>query len=344
MVGMERNADVVQMASYAPLFVRSENRAWNPDAIVFNSAQVYGTPSYQVQRLFSNNLPQVSLPTTLLFSPQAIAAISNRPPSNGAVGLGTWNTQAEFKEITVTGSDGTSLPISAERIVQGTWQHNSDSIAQSEDGDDKRIILGDPQWTDYTYSVKARKIAGAEGFLIPFRVRDDKNLYWWNLGGWGNTRHAVERMVNGGKTVVGQDVPGSIETGRWYSIRIEVRGPQVRCYLDDKLMSSFEEGIRLFHATAGRTKDEYMVKVVNGSETALTTNIALPGWNGAGDTVMARITTLTGDNLEAENSFDHPEQIAPKTETALLPVVQTADAPALRYTFPPRSVTVLYFR
>lgn len=37
------------MASYAPLFVNTHDRTWNPDAIVFNSWQSYGTPSYWVQ-------------------------------------------------------------------------------------------------------------------------------------------------------------------------------------------------------------------------------------------------------------------------------------------------------
>lgn len=42
-------SDVIEMASYAPLFVNTNDRRWNPDAIVFNSWQSYGTPSYWVQ-------------------------------------------------------------------------------------------------------------------------------------------------------------------------------------------------------------------------------------------------------------------------------------------------------
>ena len=44
MTGMERNADVVVMASYAPLFVNVAWRQWSPDVIVFDSARVFGTP------------------------------------------------------------------------------------------------------------------------------------------------------------------------------------------------------------------------------------------------------------------------------------------------------------
>ncbi|CAL4981696.1 unnamed protein product [Urochloa decumbens] len=52
LTGLERNSDIVQMASYAPLFVNSNDRKWNPDAIVFNTWQHYGTPSYWMQTLF----------------------------------------------------------------------------------------------------------------------------------------------------------------------------------------------------------------------------------------------------------------------------------------------------
>jgi alpha-N-arabinofuranosidase len=45
-------SDVVQMACYAPLFVNDNDRVWNPDAIVFNSWQQYGTPSYWMQTYF----------------------------------------------------------------------------------------------------------------------------------------------------------------------------------------------------------------------------------------------------------------------------------------------------
>lgn len=55
MTGLERNAAVVNMASYAPLFAHSESWQWAPDLIWVNNLQVYGTPNYYVQKLFSTN-------------------------------------------------------------------------------------------------------------------------------------------------------------------------------------------------------------------------------------------------------------------------------------------------
>jgi len=55
MTGLERNADVVQMASYAPLFAHVDAWQWRPDMIWFDNLRVVGTPNYYVQKLFANN-------------------------------------------------------------------------------------------------------------------------------------------------------------------------------------------------------------------------------------------------------------------------------------------------
>jgi alpha-N-arabinofuranosidase len=55
MTGLERNADVVTMTSYAPLFAHTEAWQWTPDLIWFDNLRSYGTPNYYVQKLFSTN-------------------------------------------------------------------------------------------------------------------------------------------------------------------------------------------------------------------------------------------------------------------------------------------------
>ncbi|MCC9134901.1 alpha-L-arabinofuranosidase C-terminal domain-containing protein [Pontibacter silvestris] len=55
MTGLERNADVVVMASYAPLFAHAEAWQWTPDMIWVDNLRSYGTPNYQVQKIFSTN-------------------------------------------------------------------------------------------------------------------------------------------------------------------------------------------------------------------------------------------------------------------------------------------------
>ncbi len=54
MTGLERNADVVHLSSYAPLFAHAEGWQWTPDLIWFDNLHSYGTPNYYVQKLFAN--------------------------------------------------------------------------------------------------------------------------------------------------------------------------------------------------------------------------------------------------------------------------------------------------
>jgi alpha-N-arabinofuranosidase len=55
MTGLERNAAVVHMASYAPLLAHVDAWQWRPDLIWFDNLNVAGTPNYYVQKLFSTH-------------------------------------------------------------------------------------------------------------------------------------------------------------------------------------------------------------------------------------------------------------------------------------------------
>ncbi len=61
LTGVERNADVVVLASYAPLFARLGYAQWSPDMIWFDGESSYATPSYYVQQMYSLNMGTVTL-------------------------------------------------------------------------------------------------------------------------------------------------------------------------------------------------------------------------------------------------------------------------------------------
>ena len=61
LTGVERNADVVVMASYAPLMARSGYVQWAPDLIWFDAKTAYGTPSYHVQKMYACNMGDYTL-------------------------------------------------------------------------------------------------------------------------------------------------------------------------------------------------------------------------------------------------------------------------------------------
>ncbi|TVU37157.1 hypothetical protein EJB05_10457 [Eragrostis curvula] len=68
LIGLEKNSDVVEMASCAPLFVNDNDRRWNPDAIVFNSWQHYGCPNYWMLHFFKDSSGATLHPTIVQIS------------------------------------------------------------------------------------------------------------------------------------------------------------------------------------------------------------------------------------------------------------------------------------
>ncbi|KAK3126073.1 hypothetical protein QOZ80_7BG0613510 [Eleusine coracana subsp. coracana] len=68
LIGLEKNSDVVEMASCAPLFVNDNDRRWSPDAIVFNSWQHYGCPNYWMLHFFKDSSGATLHSTTIQIS------------------------------------------------------------------------------------------------------------------------------------------------------------------------------------------------------------------------------------------------------------------------------------
>jgi alpha-L-arabinofuranosidase len=325
--GMERNSDVVAMASYAPLLVNANNRAWNPDAIVFDASRVYGTPSYWVQRLFSQNRGDLVLPTAVRDTRPVSAA-----PLRGKVGVGTWRTAAEYAELRVDGKPVELAP------VRGAWSRGAnDTWKQTDLAENRAAVGGDPNTGDMTLTLKARKLSGDEGFLILFHVDGADDYVWWNVGGWGNQRHNIEWAVGGGKEAIARDVPGRIENDRWYAIKIVTEGRRIRCYLDDALIHDTVVPPPPTDLLAVSTRDEktgdVLVKVVHFGAAPVTAQLVLDG--GVRLSGGGTATVLTSASPLDENSFDAPEKIVPKLHAL------SGIAPRFAHTFPAHSVTLL---
>ena len=160
----------------------------------------------------------------------------------GAAGLGTWETEVEFDNFVVTKGSRvlfkSNFPAGTAgwRIGNGTWTTQGGALRQSATAWDCRAMTGESGWGDYTVSVRARKLSGKEGFLIIFNATDNDNWTWWNIGGWGNTKYAIENCVAGKKSILGNTVDGQIKSGTWYDLRVELNGSNIRCYLNNSLI------------------------------------------------------------------------------------------------------------
>jgi alpha-L-arabinofuranosidase len=333
LMGCERNADAVQMVSYAPLLAHVNGRSWDWHAMIYHdSTHVFGTASYYLWQLFAQHRPDVMLKTTSTHEPSETLVIA------GQIGVGTWDATAEFKDIRVE-RDGKVVyesDFSADASGwepaegRGRWRVVDGAYRQARRGQGVSYF-GDEAWDDYTLSLKARKLSGGEGFLIPFG-RKGGDRYWWNLGGWGNSQHAIEHN----QTPVGQPRRGTIETDRWYDIKIEVAGAAIRCYLDGELIhDATAESLDKFVATAGRdaASGEMVIKAINASPRPVSTKLEIQG--AVGVERNAQAVVLAADSFAANNSFDDPKKVAPTHSAIVL------DGTSFDFEFSPRSLTIL---
>ena len=129
MTGLERNSDVVVMASYAPLLAHNDAWQWKPDAIWFDNLRSYGTPNYYVQRVFASNLGTRIVPAT----PQAVDGLytsaSLNEPTHELI-LKVINTAATARTATIQLNGlhpaGTAQVItlaSADLATENTFDH-----------------------------------------------------------------------------------------------------------------------------------------------------------------------------------------------------------------------------
>ena len=336
MTGLERNADVVRLASYAPLLANEDYVQWRPDLIWFNNRASWGSASYEVQKLFMNNVGDRVVPSESTRTP------STQEPITGAVGLSTWGTSAAYDDVRVTSADGAELfaddfsgtdenwtPLAG----QGSWSVVDGRYVQSDVAAENTMVsAGDPAWRDYDLNVKATKLSGREGFLVAFGVKDTGNYYWWNLGGWNNTQSAVEKAEGGGKSTLISDGT-TVETGRTYDMRVQVRGRHVALYLDGVLWGEFTDDavVEPFRQVVTRDEatGELVVKVVNAQDDAARTTVHL---NGTRVERRARVTTLEG----------HPDDMNTQYTTPIAPRQSEMDvAGRFAVTFPPNSVTFI---
>ncbi len=314
MMGMENNSDVVKMASYAPIFANLNRRVWAPDMIQFVSDRVFGTPSYYVQNVMFNNIGDKVLNVTV-DNPYSYDVDYKLKPEICQVGVGTWATQCSFKDASLTDNGKTLTGETVKDInIKGDWTEANGELSQTSN-EDATIRLNPVRFNaqNYTYKVRARKNSGDEGFLIIFNYVDPKNYCWLNIGGWGNTQHGIEQIVNGGKGQMAT-ASGHVETGKWYDVELNVKGDSVYAKLDGKqifatrLKPNVTPG---FFATA--TKDsktgEVILKIANTNIEGTTAKISLDG-----KTIKnAKLIRLTAKNGSEENDIDHPTNVYPTT-------------------------------
>ena len=345
MTGLERNGDIVKMASYAPLFSSLTARHWAPNLIWFNNETVVPSVNYEVQKLFSVNKGNKLLKSWLS------GAQTPQRSLTGRIGVGVWYTEAEFDNLrvvnTTTGetilSDSFSFPDfkwnwenpndGNYSISGGVLRHEGADMRYSDTGD-VVYYSGEIGTDNYTYTIDAKKTAGEEGFLIPFAVEDQNNCYFWNLGGWQNTVSCLQKMENGVKTgqILKTVSDFTVETGKTYRLKITVKGTVVKCYVDGKLLIDYDTAhpaeAEAYQVVSEAENGDIIIKLVNVTDKKKTFGVMIRHFMPS--LFTAAYTTLTGESMDAESG-----ELTSGDLTVL--------SDCFNYTAAPRSVTVIRF-
>ena len=345
-LSMEKNSDLVRMSSYAPLLVNVNDVDWPVNLINFHAAGSFARISYYVIKMMNEHRADVNLPTAVQVLPPPV-----QPPLfSGGIGLATWDTHTEYRDINVVRDGKTAYQSDFVQrpdewqLLRGQWRVTADSgLAQTADGAQRLAILKDRSFQTYTLSMKARKLDGYNAFIIPFAVKDSNSFMRAHIGSYVNANAVFERVTNGfdvSDVSSQKRLPHPIVKGRWYNIRLEVGPDKVDCYLDDTLLMSYKEPPTLF-ALSGRDNrnGDIIVKVVNASSTPCEATIQLNGLHESAPTTA--MTTLSAPSGEAENSFAHPFQYIPRDSTLsgiFTPVGQNVHG---KISFQPFSISIL---
>lgn len=161
----------------------------------------------------------------------------------------------------------------------GHWEVKDGVITETEQAQGARMFFGDPAWKDYEFTLQARKLRGAEGFLVLVRGNEGPNntgdWNWVNIAGWNNTGHQLQHVGDPGAADLGTRLRGTVETNRWYTIRVRCEGTHVQAWLDTtKIVDTNLTG-----------------------EMAAAGNVGIGTWNTAAEFKDFKVTDLAGKVL-----------------------------------------------
>ena len=342
MTGLERNSDLVVLESYAPLLVNVNRGAsqWGTNLIGYDALNSFGSPSYYMLSMFAQNKGDVVLPTQVA-EPGASDELA------GTVGVGTWATQADYTDIKVSPADG-SQPFSPDltnvaqscQLGTGQWSGANGTISQTSGATPSTAWISNPGWGDCTYTLRARKSGGAEGFLILFRVKDGKNFVMWNIGGWGDTRTSLEEHIDGQDHEIGPSTNFTVKTGQWYDLNLVLKGDTFKGYVDGVLVTAGNDRpLGSEHVFAEATRDlatgDIILKAVNTTDTPQPLDVNINTTSNVAH--VARGLILVGDRSD-QNTITDPTKIVPQ------PLLIDNASNKFTYSFPARSISVVRFK
>ena len=342
MTGIERNSDIVKNVSYAPLFNKMGSTNWQTDLIWFDEYNSIGSINYYVQQMFSRYTGD-----------QTIKALLDRQGerytvNTGSPVLATYATKGYVESVKVTREDGTVLldeTFEDDSETLDLWEKFPGSGGSFEIRDGKLYlsqasatngvwipsVVNDPEWYNYKVEAVVVKESGNEGFMVGAGATSGSDYYWYNMGGWSDSRNCVQRSrTNSDGNVISND-------HEWYNSSYYSSPGYTKFPVNEAVTVSFNYGInerleagytsasvtryaedysmnlRPYHNdiynTVSKDDDYVYVKLVNTESGNKQITLNLSNLNITGS--EASVISLKGDSLNAVNTMDN-EGITPQ--------------------------------
>jgi len=166
MTGLERNADVVTLTSYAPLMAHEDAWQWTPDMIWFNNLEAFGSANYYVQQLFSTNkgtdLLSITKEGKPLTGQNNLYASAVKDVNSKEIIIKLVNTAASIQDVDVdlkgikTSSKGTIITLSSSNLQDENTFAEPKKISPKQS--EFKVIKGKQQLKLSAYSVTVLKL------------------------------------------------------------------------------------------------------------------------------------------------------------------------------------------
>lgn len=297
MIGLERNADKVSLACYAPMLCNVDYINWDQaNMIWFDNHRMILTASYYVQKLFMNHQGDRELPCVV----ETDLENENWSCDNntgGEIIFSGISSQVFFSEISVTDE--------AENVY--LCRETCELMAE------EQVSLGKIDLVNYRIHFRARQLSNeGDGFSICFGKRDEKNQMILSLGGWNRANNTLDEMVNGKASTLSQ-YAFELQIGKEYDVNIVVKGRNITVEIDGKTFQNIEQPVILVEplycsASMENETDDLIVKLVNLTER--TYDILIP--LGENNFRTCREFVMYGYTKNEKNSFESPDKIRPE--------------------------------
>ena len=171
MTDLERNADIVEMATYAPLFAHVEGWQWRPDAIWYDNLRKFNSCSYYVQQLYSLNKGTNVLTLTMNGKP-----VAGNDGQNGlfASAVLDKNTNEVVIKVINTGDKPQPVTLNLRGMKKGTYSaqlislHSDDLTAENTLDNPTKIV---PQTSSLSVTAPAQEISVPARTFYIYRIK-----------------------------------------------------------------------------------------------------------------------------------------------------------------------------